>query len=55
MGLSEDCDNESLYAPPPTYDEVIHSNMYPPTPQARRVSTIYRLIWTTESSCQNAT
>ncbi|XP_045192152.1 uncharacterized protein LOC123548712 [Mercenaria mercenaria] len=36
-GLSEECDNESLYAPPPAYEEVVNSNMYPATPEQRRL------------------
>lgn len=36
-GLSDECDNESLYAPPPAYEEVINSNMYPVTPETRRL------------------
>ncbi|XP_052818738.1 uncharacterized protein LOC128244728 [Mya arenaria] len=34
---SDECDHESLNAPPPTYDEVVHTNMYPETPQTRRL------------------
>ncbi|XP_060608211.1 uncharacterized protein LOC132760275 isoform X2 [Ruditapes philippinarum] len=36
-GMSDDCDNESLYAPPPAYEEVVNSNMYPATPEQRRL------------------
>ena len=43
-GLSDDCDNESLYAPPPAYEEVINSNMYPATPEERRVG-IFPIIF----------
>ncbi|ESO89759.1 hypothetical protein LOTGIDRAFT_234148 [Lottia gigantea] len=32
----DDGDNASLYNPPPTYDEVITSGLYPATPQTRR-------------------
>lgn len=43
-GFSDECDNESLYAPPPAYDEVINSNMYPVTLEQRRVGT-FRRFW----------
>ena len=37
-GLTDnDYDNASLYAPPPTYEDVINTNLYPPTPQQQRV------------------
>ncbi|XP_005099615.1 uncharacterized protein LOC101860334 [Aplysia californica] len=32
----EDGDNASLNMPPPTYDEVINTNLYPPTPVLQR-------------------
>ncbi|KAH3862895.1 uncharacterized protein LOC127866374 [Dreissena polymorpha] len=39
-GYSDGCDNEHLYAPPPTYNEVIQTNLYPPTPEQLRVRQI---------------
>ncbi|KAK6185157.1 hypothetical protein SNE40_007451 [Patella caerulea] len=38
-GLGEG-DNASLYNPPPPYDEVITSGLYPPTPQSQRQTRI---------------
>ncbi|XP_041376428.1 uncharacterized protein LOC121388949 [Gigantopelta aegis] len=33
-------DNASLYQPPPTYEEVVTTNLYPPTPQMLRQTRI---------------
>ncbi|XP_071092397.1 uncharacterized protein [Haliotis cracherodii] len=35
-GMSGDGDNASLYMPPPTYDEVVTTDLYPATPQMLR-------------------
>ncbi|XP_062608916.1 uncharacterized protein LOC134270676 isoform X2 [Saccostrea cucullata] len=32
-GTNDEADRVSLFLPPPTYDEVITTNLYPPTPQ----------------------
>lgn len=36
-GYTDECDNASLYAPPPDYEEVINSDRYPATPETRRL------------------
>ncbi|XP_046565056.1 uncharacterized protein LOC124273791 [Haliotis rubra] len=35
-GMSGDGDNASLFMPPPTYDEVVTTDLYPATPQMLR-------------------
>ena len=35
-GEGVSADHASLNNPPPTYEEVINSNLYPPTPEAQR-------------------
>ncbi|RUS69770.1 hypothetical protein EGW08_022466 [Elysia chlorotica] len=42
-GEGVSADHASLNNPPPTYEEVVNSNLYPPTPVAQRSNTVHTI------------